>query len=168
MAQKSSFKKTGKLFGKISIIDIIVVLCIVVLAFGIYMRFTSDSDATQATERTKIEYVYKVESVRQYTLDAFRKGGPVYDRETKEYLGEVVGVTAEDAKMEVSLINGEYVSITVPDKYDAYVTIQVDGKYNSLGHYTNANRYIGAGQTLNALSKYSNTEGQIIEVKTVE
>lgn len=174
MAQNNSnsksggFKKTGKLFGKISIIDILVILCIAVLAFGIYARYTSDSDATEATEKTKFQYVYKVESVRQYTLEALKKGGPVYDRETKEYLGDVVGVSAEDAKMEVSMVDGKYVQMTVPDKYDAYVTIEVDGKYNSLGHYTSANRYIGAGQTLNALSKFSNTEGQIVEVKDVE
>ena len=37
--------KNGKLFGKISIIDIIVVVCIVVLAFGLYAKFTSSSDA---------------------------------------------------------------------------------------------------------------------------
>lgn len=164
---KGSFKKTGKLFGKISIIDIIVVLCIIVLAFGIYMRYTSDSDATAATERTKFQYVYKVEGVREYTLEALRKGGPVHDRETKEYIGDVVDVRAEDAKMEISLVDGTYVTVTVPDKYDAYVTVEVDGKYNSLGHYTAANRYIGAGQTVNALSKYSNTEGQIIEVKDI-
>ncbi len=167
MAKKGSFKKTGKLFGIISIIDIIVVLCIIVLAFGIYMRYTSDSDATAATERTKFQYVYKVEGVREYTLEALRKGGPVHDRETKEYIGDVVDVRAEDAKMDISLVDGRFAIVTIPDKYDAYITIEVDGKYNSLGHYTTANRYIGAGQTLNALSKYSNTEGQIIEVKDI-
>ncbi len=167
-SQKGSFKKTGKLFGVISIIDILVVLCIAALAFGIYARYTSDSDANTATERSKFQYVYKVEGVREYTLEALRKGGPVYDRETKEYIGDVVSVSAEDAKMEISKISGEYAVVTVPERYDAYVTIEVDGKYNSLGHYTDANRYIGAGQTLNALSKFSNTEGQIIEVKDVE
>ena len=166
--RKGNFKKTGKLFGIISIIDVLVVLCIAALAFGIYARYTSDSDASAATEHSKFQYVYKVESVREYTLEALRKGGPVYDRETKEYIGDVVGVSAEDAKMEISKTDGKYVVVTVPDKYDAYVTIEVDGKYNSLGHYTNDNRYIGAGQTLNALSKFSNTEGQIIEVKDIE
>ena len=40
MKKKSTFAKDGKLFGKISIIDIIVVLCVIVLAFGIYAKFT--------------------------------------------------------------------------------------------------------------------------------
>ena len=65
-------------------------------------------------------------------------------------MGEVTGVRSEDAVMEVSLVDGTYKSLIVPKKYDVYVTIQVDGKYNSLGFYTNENRYIGAGSTVNA------------------
>lgn len=167
-SQKGSFKKTGKLFGVVSIIDILVVVCIIALGFGIYTRYTSDSDANAASEHSTFQYIYKVEGVREYTLEALKKGGPVYDRETKEYIGDVVGVTSEDAKMETSMIDGRFVVVTVPERYDAYVTVEVDGKHNSLGHYTDANRYIGAGQTLNALSKFSNTEGQIIEVKDIE
>ena len=60
MKKKSTFAKDGKLFGKISIIDIIVVLCVIVLAFGIYAKFTSNSDAVSSSEKAKIEYVYKV------------------------------------------------------------------------------------------------------------
>ena len=92
MKKKSTFAKDGKLFGKISIIDIIVVLCVIVLAFGIYAKFTSNSDAVSSSEKAKIEYVYKVKGVRDFTIDAFKKGGPVYDQDTKEYMGEVTGV----------------------------------------------------------------------------
>lgn len=168
MKKKSTFAKDGKLFGKISIIDIIVVLCVIVLAFGIYAKFTSNSDAVSSSEKAKIEYVYKVKGVRDFTIDAFKKGGPVYDQDTKEYMGEVTGVRSEDAVMEVSLVDGTYKSLIVPKKYDVYVTIQVDGKYNSLGFYTNDNRYIGAGSTVNAQSKYTTTGGEIVEVRQIE
>lgn len=165
---KSSFKKDGKLFGKISIIDIIVVVCVIVLAFGIYAKFTSTSDAVSTTEKAKIEYVYKVKGVREYTVDAFKLGGPMYDRETKEYMGMVKDVHADDAVMQVSLVDGTYTELTIPKKYDVYVTVEVDGKYNSLGFYTNENKYIGTGSTLHAHSKYTTTEGEIVDVYEVK
>lgn len=160
--------KNGKLFGKISIIDIIVVVCIVVLAFGLYAKFTSSSDAVTSSEKANIEFVYKVKSVRDYTVDGFRKGGPLYDSDTKEYMGEVVGVTTEPARMQVSLVDGTYTDLEIPNKYDAYVTVRVSGKYNSLGYYTNDNKYIGAGSTLNAWSKFTTTGGEIVDVYEIQ
>lgn len=159
--------KNGKLFGKISIIDIIVVVCIVVLAFGLYSHFTSSSDAVTSSSKTKVEFVYKVKSVRDFTVDALKKGGPMYDKETKEYMGEIIGVTADIARMEIGLIDGSYKEVEVPEKYDVYVTVQVDGKANSLGFYTNENRFIGSGSTVVAWSKYALTEGEIVDMKEI-
>ena len=76
MSKKSSFKKDGKVFGVISIIDILVVVCIIVLALGIYAKYTSDSDAVATAEKTKIEYVYKVQGVRNYTVEALKRAVP--------------------------------------------------------------------------------------------
>lgn len=160
--------KNGKLFGKISVIDIIVVVCIALLAFGLYAKFTSSSDAVTSSEKANIEFVYKVKSVRDYTVDGFKKGGPLYDSDTKEYMGEVTGVTTEPAKMQVSLVDGTYKDLEIPNKYDAYVTVRVSGKYNSLGYYTNDNKYIGAGSTLNAWSKFTTTGGEIVAVHEAE
>ena len=73
MKKKSTFAKDGKLFGKISIIDIIVVLCVIVLAFGIYAKFTSNSDAVSSSEKAKIEYVYKVKELGILRLTRLKK-----------------------------------------------------------------------------------------------
>lgn len=160
--------KNGKIFGKISIIDIVVVICVVVLAFGLYAKVNSSSDAVTSTEKSKVEFVYKVKSVRDFTVDALKKGGPMYDKETKEYMGEIIDVRADIARMEIGLIDGSFKEVEVPEKYDVYVTVQVDGKANSLGFYTNENRFIGAGSTVVAWSKYSLTEGEIVGMKEIK
>ena len=92
----------------------------------------------------------------------------MYDSDTKEYAGEVVGVREEESVQSISLVDGTYKTVTVPNNYDVYVTIQVDGKYNSLGLYTNENKYIGAGQTLNAKTKFATTEGEIVEARALD
>lgn len=160
--------KNGKLFGKISVIDIIAVICIALIAFGLYAKFTSDSDAVSSTEKTDFEFVYKVNSVRDYTVDGFKKGGPFFDKETKEYMGDVVGVRAEPAVMQISMTDGTYKKVDVSDKFDVYVTVRTSGKASSLGYFTNDNKYIGAGSTLNAWSKYTTTGGEIVDLYPVE
>lgn len=160
--------KDGKLFGKISIIDIIAVVCIVVIAFGLYAKFTSKSDAVSSTEKVDFEFVYKVNSVRDFTIDGFEKGGPFFDKETKEYMGDVTGVRSEPAVMQVSMADGTYKQVNVPDKYDVYVTVRTTGKVSSLGYFTNDNKFIGAGSTVNAWSKYTTTGGEIVDVYEVQ
>lgn len=165
---EAMLNKDGKLFGKISIIDIIVVVIIIALAIGVYARYTSNRDAAASSEAASIEYVYEVKSVRDFTIDALEKLGPVYDDDTKEYLGEVVDVTAEPSQMEISLVSGQYTMVEVPERYDVYVTIRVDGEVNALGYYTSTNTYLGAGSTFNMNFKYASTNGKIVSISQVE
>ena len=43
----------------------------------------------------QFEYVLKVESVRQYTVDALEKKGKVTDKKSEKDLGEIVDVQVE-------------------------------------------------------------------------
>ena len=80
--------KRGKLFGKISIIDIFVIILIAALALGIYSRFAVKSASVETTAQP-LEYTMKVSNVRIGTVNALKDYmGPVYDDTTKEYLGE--------------------------------------------------------------------------------
>lgn len=64
--------KNGKIGGKVSIIDILVVVLVVAVIVGIVARY--GSSVTGAVKSNKqFEYVLKVESVRQYTVDALEK-----------------------------------------------------------------------------------------------
>ena len=66
--------KNGKIGGKVSIIDILVVVLVVAVIVGIVARY--GSSVTGAVKSNKqFEYVLKVESVRQYTVDALEKKG---------------------------------------------------------------------------------------------
>ena len=73
--------KNGKIGGKVSIIDILVVVLVVAVIVGIVARY--GSSVTGAVKSNKqFEYVLKVESVRQYTVDALEKKGKVTDKKT--------------------------------------------------------------------------------------
>ena len=76
--------RDGKLFGRISVIDLLAILAVIVLIFGIRMRF-SDTGEVPSAAGEPTECVVEVKNIRQYNVDALKKGGQVYDRTTHEW-----------------------------------------------------------------------------------
>lgn len=159
--------KEGKLFGKVSIIDIFVVLVILTAVFGIYKRFFTVNERVAVTEE-QLEYQIKVTKVRQGTFDALSKLGPVYDATTKEYMGEIVKVDAEDCFEEQKLADGSVVSSKIPDRMNIIVTVNVSGHSSSYGYYTSENKYLAAGCSYVLASKYAETTGKISSINEIK
>lgn len=160
--------KEGKLFGKVSIIDIFVIVAILLIAAGMYFKFIAPSK-TVVTASQQIEYTMKFSEVRIYTAEALKKGGPVSDSKTHEDMGRVVSVRYEPAKVVRDLTNGKVAEFEVPEKYDVYVTIRVDGKQNDLGYYTQRdNKVIGVGSRTTVTTKYAKCFGEIIDVEGIK
>lgn len=159
--------KEGKLFGKISIIDIVVVLAIVVLAFGLYVRFGGGDEAMVSTQKQQIEYTLLVKNVRIGTVEALQQLGPITNATTKEYTGDITNVTFDDAVDTRELTNGTIAETSLPERYTATVKVCVDGKVNNSGYYTSTNQPINVGSTLYFTSKFANTSGVIIDVREI-
>ncbi len=159
--------KEGKLFGKISIIDILAAVLIVVAAFGVYTRFIKGNEKVEVKYST-IEYGMKVEKVREGSAKALENGGPLYDAKTKEYMGEIVASEIKPCFEEQEKLDGTMALSEVPGRYDVYLTVRVDGNSNSEGYYTKENKAICTGSNFVVASKYAETTGEIISVKEVE
>ena len=72
--------KKGKLFGKISIVDVLVVVIIIAIAFGLYYKFDKSGTVTPFTETQTIRMSLYLESVNTYMIDSIKVGDPVRDR----------------------------------------------------------------------------------------
>ncbi len=159
--------KEGKLFNKFSIIDLLVILAIAVAILGIYLRFGT-TETRVATETQSIEYTILVEDVRIGTAEALSKPSPITNATTKEFAGNILSAEYTEATEGKELPDGRIVAMTVPEKYDVKVTVQVDGKANASGFYTPSNQAITVGSTLFFSSKYASTSGTIIDVKELD
>lgn len=157
------FRKNGKLFGKISIIDLAVLAILTILIWGIVLRFGGNATGNFVTGEA-YECVLKVENVRSYTADALAKGGEVYNQTTKEYIGTIVGTTTEEASKILPLADGGYTLAPAENRYDVYVTIAFTGKESATGYFTAANEQISPGGTLLINAKFAQCEGRITEV----
>ena len=158
--------KNGKIGGKISIIDIAVILVILLVAAGIFARYGSRvTKAVQSQE--EFRYVLKIESVRQYTVDALNKKGAVTDKRSEKYLGDIVDVQVEGATRESVTADGKVTYAAVPDYYTCYVTIDAHGKESDENYVLDDTTELSVGRIIDFYSKYVKTSGMIMSVEVL-
>lgn len=156
--------KDGKLFGKISIIDIAAVLIIIVLIVGIASRFSGKSNVVVSSGE-KIKCTLLIKNVRTYTVDALEKKGPMFDKTSKEYIGEIVDVRQTEGKYKVNMADGSFKEAIPEERYNVYVTVEFTGKSGSNGFYTAANKFLGAGTSTNITTKYAECGASVYSIE---
>lgn len=156
--------KDGKLFGKVSIVDILAVVVIAAMAIGVYMRFFKTPE-TVKTDSVKITYSVRVEKIRDFTATGLMKKGMLYDSDTGEYLGEIKDVVIESAVVDSVTQSGAVKGVKYPERCDAVLTVEIDGSTNSQGYYTEAKRALSVGGELDFETKYVDTSGTIVSVQ---
>jgi len=118
--------KKGRLFGKINIIDLIIVLLIAAIGFGAYGIFFGGKEK-QVLQTSKVVYDFEITNVNKDFVDAINPGDPIRNSVRGNDLGTVVGKAARQATMlNEDLVNGRYVIAEVPNAYDVVITIEAN------------------------------------------
>ena len=119
----------GRLFSKISIVDIAVLLFVICAVAFVGLKFFAPAGNLASAEQVNCEYTFKVQNVRQASVDALEKsvGMNVTDSAgvflgTLKSLDDVGPYRAIVTKPDGSMIKAE-----VPDKYELKATVEVSG-----------------------------------------
>lgn len=114
----------GKSFGKLNMVDFIIILVLLALVGGVYYVFFGGSDK-QVVETSKVLYEFEITNVNKAFVDAITPGDPIRDNIRGNEIGKVVSKASRNATMlNEDLINGRYVIADVPDMYDVVITIE--------------------------------------------
>lgn len=168
----------GKLFGKISVIDLCAILIVIVGIIGIFAtkskmdggKIISDSSQmliSTSTKMDKLEIKLKVKGVRSMTRDAFVVGDDVYLTSTYELLGTVTRVESEPAMRNIVGDKGVVYSTIMPDRYDITIYLEADGKKTEEGYFTKTNFQLLYGRELEIVTSTVQTY-PVIEDVTVK
>lgn len=123
----------GKLFGKISIVDILVVIIIVGVIGGLYYKFGKSSTVTPFTKTDTVQVTYYHEDVPNYIVDNISIGDIVKDRVQNVDLGKVVNrIKGSDISFNADS-NGVVVVSQKPGYSSITVTSEGKGIYSSAG-----------------------------------
>jgi len=156
--------KNGKLFGKISIIDLLVILAVLAIIGGVAFRFLSPNAAVSRGE-TAVTFTIRVEQVRDFTLVNYIEGLRVYEPISNQFIGHLAYFRAEPRMTMETLLTGENIEVALPQHSTLYLTIRSDGgRQTDQAIFAEGTFEINAGSWINIATRYSQVFGRIVSV----
>ena len=160
--------KKGRLFGKVNVVDLCIILLVVVAIFATVYKFgfSAHKDVNQSS--IKIEYVLKVSGIRDFTVNSMETGLEIYEDKTNKFMGVLKNVETEPAKDYVLKSDGTFNYAEKPDRFDAYLTIESDARILDGGYFANGNKEIGRYSNINIYSQKFFCESEVVDVKEIK
>ncbi len=158
--------KNGKIFGKVSIIDVMVILAIIIASAGIYVRFFGGPSKTVVSS-SKFYYTLKVENIRESNIDGLKKSinsNFYLNEKITGEMGRLIKVDVAPAVGFIEKANGEIVSANIPERFDAVLTFEMTGKVNESGYFSPSLEDISAGIEYKIKGKWSSVKGKVLSV----
>lgn len=162
--------RNGRLFGKISVIDVIVILAVIVVAAAIYVK-THKPQTGSNVATTTIVYQMSVENQPEYMLDAIQVGDQIYDKErsTGGSLGTITDIQVSDGTYEAKLDDGTYEIVPAQGRYNLLLTIEGQGLIDENGNYLLNRVYnLGVNSSREFNNKYGLFLGRIVSIEAVQ
>ena len=142
----------GRLFGKVSLIDVLIVLTVAVLASG-YLYKQISGEVRQIVDNGKVFYLtLKCEHLAEYHAQAVDEGDIIFKRYERKPLGAVTNVRLEQSTDILLMPGGTAILAEVEGCYDMYITIKCEGSITDRGYYANGSVHVAPGMAFEAHS----------------
>lgn len=150
----------GRLFGRINIIDLLVLLVLIGAAgfYGYKHKFVNPQIAPVSKTYT---VRVLVEEVRQATLDELRDGTVVKEADANSVIGTIRGVDAKPATKQVERSDGQIVLSAIPGKFDVVLSIEAPAQVTNWTIRI-ANTEIRIGSTIKVAAQRFLVKGTVI------
>lgn len=155
----------GKLFGKINIIDLSVILIVLLALILTFVKFNYNPVKNDKTQTT-IQYTLMVKGVRDFTVNAFKEGDEIFESTSENSLGKIVSIHTKETEKYMADANGDFKLAIVPEQNDLFLTIECNGVVGDKGLETLTGETIQLNKTLTIFNKYCQTNFEIKEIKT--
>ncbi len=154
----------GRIFGKVSIIDIAVVLFICAAIGGAYFKFFMSPQGQAARQFDTLTYQVEVKNIRQPSVDAVLAGAAVYDGETGNPIGEIIQKKVVPATGYIEKADGTIVQAEIPGRYDMLISIKTPGVENNNGFFAGGIVELKRGSDLRLRSKRIEVHSRVYDI----
>ncbi len=158
----------GKAFGKVSIVDIIVVLLLIFAIVGAYFRFYGGNSKV-VTNNQEFYYTISINNIRENNMKSLQNSiGTQFclAGKIKSTMGELTDIEVSNAKGTVEKTDGTIVVSEIPERFDVKLTLKVVGNVNENGYYTPETYEICAAKEYNIKNIYCCVKGAVDKVWT--
>ena len=161
--------RNGRLFGKISIIDVLVIAVVLVMAAALYFKSNQDHTGTAVAEQT-ITFQIRAQGVDSYVADAVLVGDGIYDKTYSSggrALGRITDVQVERTpglKLAEKLTDGTAGLLEADDTVDLLITVEGSGLITGGSYSLNRVYDLGINSFRNYLTKHADFKGMVCEI----
>ncbi len=156
----------GKVFGKLNIIDLLIIFIVLIAIVSTVFKFSFSSQKEASVKKNDIvECMLKVENVRMYTINAFDEGVDVYDESTAKVIGKIKKFEYEPSMQYLTKNDGSVVKSVMPERYNAYITLECPVKSTKEGYILNGNNLITNLSTLRVSTNKVEVVSKVINIK---
>ena len=158
--------ENGRIGGKISIIDVIVIAVCILVVCSIFVKFNNDDTRAAKMNEKTITYTVKIKSIRQGTVDAIRKGDIFRENIDQNPMGKVTDIKVEPATLKMTMNNGTWIDAPLENRYDMVLTLEKKADINDGHIYINRVYELNVNSAVTLLSKYVQFTGTITGINT--
>jgi hypothetical protein len=139
----------GKLFGKVSIIDILIVFVFIGIIAGVGYKFTRSKTPTVFTKQDTLRVEYFVEEALDATANSIKVGDRAKEAVQNASFGTVTDLKIDKSVSYAATDDGEIKLTNKPGYSSVVITMEAKGIYGSFGTtIDNTEYYIGSYITL--------------------
>lgn len=158
--------KNGRLFGKVNIIDALIVVMVILLAFAAVYRFTA-SGMVRTTDQ-RVRFTLMIEGVREFTIPYYQIGLRCFDARNREFIGVIAGVAYEPLTAAQTLLDGTVILAERPDIFRVFVDIEAYARETPSAILVEGAYELNVGRRINLLTKFIDVEGIVISAYMIE
>jgi len=124
---KGLIDNKGRLFGKISVIDLAIILLVIAVAIGAYIKFMVAPQTAVTIEAAPAQYTLEIQNVRDWAMHNIREGDQVFV--TGVYVGTITSVTYGPHEA-TRRGEGSVFRATVPERFNVWLEIEATATVN--------------------------------------
>ena len=159
--------RNGRLFGKVSVIDLIVVTVVLVLAVALNMKNNHLSHTSTSVTNDPITYQVLVSGSRNYVADAIREGDLMFDQDRSSggTLGKILSIEVLPGSKMAELNDGTVEVIPAEDCVNLLLTVQGEGIVSDGRVLLNRIYDLGVNSARNFYTKYAQFTGTVTDIQ---
>ena len=159
--------RNGRLFGKVSVIDLIVVAVVLVLAVALNMKNNHLSHTSTSVTNDPITYQVLVSGSRNYVADAIREGDLMFDQDRSSggTLGKILSIEVLPGSKMAELNDGTVEVIPAEDCVNLLLTVQGVGIVSDGRVLLNRIYDLGVNSARNFYTKYAQFTGTVTDIQ---
>jgi len=137
---------SGRIKGRISIIDIILVVAVIVLVAGFIYTQMSDRISGIVRPRDNFHVVIQGDGVRHFIVDAVNIGDVMFRLHDRQPLGTIIDIEVLPAQDFLHRSDGTAVLAEMEGRYTINITLESIGTVREAGYFINGDDHLAPGR----------------------